>query len=75
MITVGSGKAIEFSISRAAFTDLADKIYFAIVDVNGLVTLPSGDPSRDYEPTWATLGSIPKDNTPEGKLIEFDLTK
>ena len=77
LVTVGSGKAIEFSIVRSAFTNLADVIYFAIVDVNGITMTTDSEPhpTRDYEPTWATMGSIPKDNTPEGKLLEFDLTK
>jgi PKD repeat protein len=75
LITVGSGKAIEFSLSRAAFTNLATKFTFAVVDVDGNYTLPNGTKTRNYTETWVTLGSSPKDNTPTGKMSEFDLTK
>ncbi|MBN8650485.1 MAG: PKD domain-containing protein [Cytophagales bacterium] len=76
--TVGSGKGIEFSISRAAFTNLASKLTFAVVDVDGNYYFAAGgaqEKSRNYTETWATLGTFPKDNTATGKLLEIDLTK
>lgn len=75
MTAVGSGKAIEFSISRSALTNLASKITYAIVDVDGNYYFPDNTKSRSYSETWATVGSFPKDNTAEGKMIELDLTK
>lgn len=69
LATVGTGKGIEFSFNRAAFTNLAASGFsFAVVDVDGTV-----DPNAT--PTWAKLGSLPVDNTPTGKLKFFDLTK
>jgi PKD repeat protein len=78
MTAVGNGKGIEFSVSRSIFTNLASKFTFAVVDVDGNDYFPPGttpEKSRNYAETWATLGSYPKDNTPTGKMIGFDLTK
>jgi hypothetical protein len=70
VVTKGSGKAIEFSILRSAFTNLdADGFAFAIVDVDGTV-----DPGNTTA-TWAKLGSLPLDNTADSKLAFVDLTK
>jgi hypothetical protein len=72
---VGSGKGIEFSVSRAAFTNLASVFSFAIVDVDGNYYFADGTKSRDITETWAAVGAFPKDNTATGKLAQFDLTK
>jgi chitodextrinase len=72
---VGSGKGIEFSVSRAAFTNLASVFSFAIVDVDGNYYFADGTKSRDVTETWAAVGSFPKDNVEGGKLAQFDLTK
>lgn len=70
LVTKGSGKAIEFTIVRSAFTNLSDAGFsFAVVDVDGSV-----DPNNTTA-TWAKLGSLPVDNTEESKLVFFDLTK
>lgn len=63
--TAGSGKAIEIAISRSALTGLsAAGFSFAVVDVSE---------------GWATLGSLPENNSggafPEAKMAFFDLTK
>lgn len=69
LVVKGSGKAIEFSISRASFTNLSDEGFsFAIVDVDGTV-----DPEETV--TWGKLGSLPVDNTAESRLVFVDLTK
>ena len=69
LVSVAGGKAIEFSFLRATLTNLSDeKFNFAIVDVDGTV-----DPTQTV--TWAKLGSLPVDNTPESKLVTLDLTK
>ncbi|MBN8577240.1 MAG: PKD domain-containing protein [Cytophagales bacterium] len=75
VVTVGTGKALEFSISRAAFTNLATKFNFALVDVDGNYYFEDGSKSRPITETWATLGAFPTDNTATGKLIQVDLTK
>ena len=75
LVTSATGKTIEFSISRAALQNLSTKFTFAVVDVDGAYYYEDGSKSRNYTETWATLGSFPKDNTPEGKMVEVDLTK
>lgn len=70
VVTKGSGKAIEFSISRSAFTNLdTNGFSFAIIDVDG--TVDSGNTTA----TWAKLGSLPVDNTETSKLVFVDMTK
>jgi PKD repeat protein len=69
LVTKGTGKAIEFSITRSAFTNLSqDGFSFAVVDVDGTV-----DP--EVTVSWGKLGSLPVDNTEESKLAFVDLTK
>jgi PKD repeat protein len=76
LVTVGSGKAIEFSMTRAAFTNLAASGFtFAVVDVDGNYYFANGTKSRNYTEGWGTLGASPKDNTPTGKMSSVDLTK
>jgi PKD repeat protein len=76
VVTVaGTNKAIEFSVTRASLTNLSTKLTYAIIDVDGNYYYPNNSKSRSYAETWGTIGSFPKDNTAEGKMVELDLTK
>lgn len=69
LVTKGTGKAIEFSITRSAFTNLSQEGFsFAIVDVDGTV-----DP--EVEVSWGTLGALPVPSTDESILAFVDLTQ
>jgi PKD repeat protein len=70
IITQGSGRAIEFSVMRSAFTNLSDQGFsFAVVDVDGTV-----DPNNTTA-TWARLGVLPVPDTEESKLLFFEMTE
>ncbi|MGK7390082.1 MAG: PKD domain-containing protein [Candidatus Cyclobacteriaceae bacterium M2_1C_046] len=62
LVPHNGGNAIEFSILRSALSDLSSEGFsFAIANI-------------DTENGWATVGSLPVDNTEESQMLFFDMT-